>query len=152
MFYSRCVCSVSALFLPPFFFFFVSESYSAINGVSDSLRDLGIEDIECPVPGSWTVTIRDVQFCPFIFNTHISRFSVSTCKWGWNFSFLKSLLNSELASLSFCVLLWFLSERLKQPVGGRWSLGNKVTLLYGHVDGFTPASWQNTNWTFSRVE
>lgn len=46
------MCSVSALFLPYFFFFFlVSESYYKIDGVSDSLRHLGIEDIECPVPG-----------------------------------------------------------------------------------------------------
>ena len=33
------------------FFFLVSESYYKIDGVSDSLRHLGIEDIECPVPG-----------------------------------------------------------------------------------------------------
>lgn len=45
------MCSVSALFLPSPFFFFISESYYKIDGVSDSLRDLGIEDIECPVPG-----------------------------------------------------------------------------------------------------
>lgn len=45
------MCSVSALFLPYFFFFLVSESYYKIDGVSDSLRHLGIEDIECPVPG-----------------------------------------------------------------------------------------------------
>ena len=34
-----------------FFFFFNIKLIKKIDGVSDSLRHLGIGDIECPVPG-----------------------------------------------------------------------------------------------------
>ena len=143
MFYSRCVCSVSALFLPYFFFFLVSESYYKIDGVSDSLRHLGIEDIECPVPGGWTVTIRDFQFCPFILTSLISGLGVSTYKWGWNFAFGRSIWNSELASLSFCVLLWSLFWKAeaargrkvkpwKQVVPSVWPCGRTVLPVSEH--------------------
>lgn len=46
-----CVLFQHCFSAPPPFFFFVSESYYKIDGVSDSLRHLGVEDIECPVPG-----------------------------------------------------------------------------------------------------
>lgn len=65
VFYSRCVLLEHYFSL--FFFFLVSKSCYKIDGVSNSLRHLGIEDIECPVPGGVDCDIRDFQFCPFSF-------------------------------------------------------------------------------------